>query len=87
MSVIGDLDNTESPARGLQALRQVAELYISSQHARKTSQISIQPASKRSKRTVRKSLLTTKTRVAVHKRGPMEQSDLMGVVRRPLSPD
>ncbi|KAK9336989.1 hypothetical protein LIPSTDRAFT_75595 [Lipomyces starkeyi NRRL Y-11557] len=58
MSVIGDLDNTESAARGLQALRQVAELYISSQ-----------------------------TRVAVHKRGLMEQSDLMGVVRHPLSPD
>ncbi|KAK9350049.1 hypothetical protein V1523DRAFT_386475 [Lipomyces doorenjongii] len=87
MSVIGDLDNTESAARGLQAPRQVAELYISSQPARKTSQISSQPASKRSKRTVRKSALTTKTRVAVHKRSPMEQSDLMDVVRRPLSPD
>ncbi|KAK9377528.1 uncharacterized protein V1513DRAFT_456367 [Lipomyces chichibuensis] len=58
------------------------------QPARKTSEISSQPATKRSKRTVHKSVLTTRTRVAAfHKCSPMEQSVLMGVVRRPLSPD
>ncbi|KAK9364491.1 hypothetical protein V1509DRAFT_669314 [Lipomyces kononenkoae] len=63
MSVIGDLDNTESAARGRQALRPTC------------------------KRTVRKSVLTTKTRVALPKRVLMKQSELMSVVRRPLSPD
>ncbi|KAK9489531.1 hypothetical protein V1508DRAFT_444775 [Lipomyces doorenjongii] len=74
MSVIGDLDNTESATRGVQAPRQVAELYISSQPARKTkncAQIGINYEDKSS----------------CSQAWPMEQSDLMGVVRRPLSPD
>ncbi|KAK9239628.1 hypothetical protein V1525DRAFT_424583 [Lipomyces kononenkoae] len=85
MSVIDDLDSTESAARGRLAWRQVAELYISRQPAKNTRQISSQPAMH--KRAVRKSVLTTKTRVALSNRCPMEQSDLMSVVRGPLSPD
>ncbi|KAK9236360.1 hypothetical protein V1525DRAFT_220791 [Lipomyces kononenkoae] len=85
MSVIDDLDNTESAARGRLALRQVAELYISRQPAKNTRQISSQPAMR--KRAVRKPVLTTKTRVALFQPLSMEQSDLMSVVRGPLSPD
>ncbi|KAK9252501.1 hypothetical protein V1507DRAFT_498618 [Lipomyces tetrasporus] len=66
MSVIGDLDNTESAARGL-ALRNLQKRqvrYPVSLQAREVREL-----------------------VVVHQRGPMEQFNLMDVVRRPLSPD
>ncbi|KAK9342919.1 hypothetical protein V1522DRAFT_460592 [Lipomyces starkeyi] len=75
MSVIGDLDDFESTARGRQAMRQLAETYISSQ-----------PAKKASKRTVSNAVLTAK-KTSKNTRVTMEQSNLMCVVTRPLSPD
>ncbi|KAK9344252.1 hypothetical protein V1522DRAFT_459697 [Lipomyces starkeyi] len=67
MSVIGDLDDFESAARGRQVLRQVAETYIFSQPAQNTS---------------KRTQLSSCSRDI-----PMEQSNLMSVVTRPLSPD
>ncbi|KAK9236059.1 hypothetical protein V1525DRAFT_427389 [Lipomyces kononenkoae] len=79
MSVIGDLDDYGSAA---QALRLVAESFVSSLPTRKTGMISCQPARKTSKSAVAKTVRTTKTD------GPtMEQSDLMTLLQRPLSPD
>ncbi|KAK9433999.1 hypothetical protein V1505DRAFT_412209 [Lipomyces doorenjongii] len=92
MSVIGDLDEFESAARGRQSRRQVAETHISSQPAKKTSKRTVSdaaltPAKSTEKRTVSKAIHSTQTRVAVQEHVPMEQSNLMSVVTRPLSPD
>ncbi|KAK9235379.1 hypothetical protein V1525DRAFT_452088 [Lipomyces kononenkoae] len=82
MSVIGDLDNFGSAARGRQSLRQVAEVYISKKPAQKTKQETPNETTK----AVSKALLQ-ETPVDVEEIPPMEQSALMSVVRRPLSPD
>ncbi|KAK9427843.1 hypothetical protein V1505DRAFT_251413 [Lipomyces doorenjongii] len=85
MSVIGDLDNNESAARGRRpSVKSRNYIYPANLQGR---QADIQSACKVQGASVRKSVLTTKTRVAVAKRVLMEQSDLMSAVRRPLSPD
>ncbi|KAK9384929.1 hypothetical protein V1515DRAFT_588766 [Lipomyces mesembrius] len=70
MSVIGDLDDFESTARGRQSMRQLAETYISSQPAKKTSKRTVSNAALTAK-------LTARTLVAVHDRVPVEQSNLI----------
>ncbi|KAK9483076.1 hypothetical protein V1527DRAFT_297474 [Lipomyces starkeyi] len=92
MSVIGDLDDFESAARGRQVLRQVAETYISSQPAQNASKRTVSnaplpPTKKTSKGTVSKAIHTTETRVAVSRDIQMKESNLMSLVTRPLSPD
>ncbi|KAK9326577.1 hypothetical protein V1520DRAFT_133654, partial [Lipomyces starkeyi] len=88
MSVIGDLDDFESAARGRQVLRQVAETYISTQSAPNPSERTVSNAAlkRTSKRTVSQAIHTTETRIACSRAHLMEQSNLMGVVTRPLSP-
>ncbi|KAK9319228.1 hypothetical protein V1517DRAFT_282247, partial [Lipomyces orientalis] len=90
MSVIGDLDDFRSAARGRQSLRPVAEAYISNKPAQKTSKKTVShatftPANKTTKAFSR--AILTETRVPVEEIAPMEQSALMSLVRRPLSPD
>ncbi|KAK9350470.1 hypothetical protein V1523DRAFT_429017 [Lipomyces doorenjongii] len=85
MSVIGDLDNNESAARGRRpSVKSRNYIYPANLQGR---QADIQSACKVQGASVRKSVLTTKTRVSVAKRVLMEQFDLMSAVRRPLSPD
>ncbi|ODQ74043.1 hypothetical protein LIPSTDRAFT_69583 [Lipomyces starkeyi NRRL Y-11557] len=73
------------------SLRQVAEAYISSHPAQKTSKKTVSNASftpaKKTTTTVSTAILNTETRVAVKEIVPMEHSVLVNVVRRPLSPD
>ncbi|KAK9321277.1 hypothetical protein V1517DRAFT_368506 [Lipomyces orientalis] len=71
MSVIGDLDDFGSAARGRQSLHQQETV----------SNAAFIPAKKTTK-TVTKAILCTETRVAVEKIVPMEQSALMSVIRQ-----